>query len=106
MVAVQVTDENMVDTAGLDIKTQHLLLRAFSAIDQIEMLVYIKRLRGWIPVENWRCRTTSQYRYLKFHIGKTVKMLLCFLLQLFFHFFHKNEVDGFFSGRNDRKYAI
>src|ERR1700761_143993 len=27
-------------------------------------------------------------------------------LQLFFHFFHENKINGFFCGWNDRKYAV
>jgi hypothetical protein len=35
MIAMQVTDKNMIYTTSLNIKAQHLLLRAFAAINQI-----------------------------------------------------------------------
>ena len=35
MIAVKVTDKNMINTTGFYIKAQHLLLRAFAAINQI-----------------------------------------------------------------------
>lgn len=72
---MQVAYKNMIDTAGLNVKTQHLLLRAFAAIDKVKMLVNVKRLCGWIPVKDWRCRTTPQYCYLKLHDGKQQRVI-------------------------------
>jgi len=98
MIAVQVADEDIIDTARLDIEAQHLLLRTFATIDQVQALVDVERLRCWISVINWSCRTTAQDRYIKPHVRKKIEELLShFPVQPFFDLFHKDKIDRFFS---------
>src|SRR5205085_704895 len=69
MVAMQVADENIIYSAGFNIKPQHLLLGAFSAVNQIKLFVYVEYLRCGVPVKNGGCRTAAQYCYFEFHTG-------------------------------------
>ena len=62
MIAMQMADKNMIDPAGLNIETQHLLLGAFAAVNQIQALIDIKRLRCWVSIKNGGCRTAAKYR--------------------------------------------
>jgi len=103
MISVKVTDKDIIDTAGFDIETQHLLLRTLAAINQVKALVNIKRLCRWISVVDWCCRTASQDSYIKPHVfGKTNGILSCFFFELFFNFLHKYQVNSFISTFHNR----
>ena len=60
-------DENVVDTACPNIKAEHLLLRAFSAVDQVQTVVNIQALSCGVSIKNGGCRAAAKYSNFKSH---------------------------------------
>src|SRR5690554_4298380 len=67
MVAMQVANENVLDTVRLHAKTHKLHLRAFAAIDQVKLFVVVDELgSGMAPVHRGG-RTTAENEDFKLH---------------------------------------
>ena len=53
MVAVHVADENVINALKLDPMASQLHLRAFSTVDEEELVARIQHLRSWISPQGW-----------------------------------------------------
>lgn len=62
MVAMQVADENMIDTATTDFVFHNLHLSAFAAIYKQYLIVKGECLWSGMPVEGWYGGVVSEYR--------------------------------------------
>jgi hypothetical protein len=67
MIAMKMTNKNIINTMGFYAKSQHLLLCSLAAINKEKLFIYIKKLCGGISIKDGCCRTTAENRNLKFH---------------------------------------
>jgi hypothetical protein len=61
MIAVEVGDEDICDSASSDLKPVHLCLGSLSAIDQKGLVVHRQHLRGRMAIVHGQGRIISEY---------------------------------------------
>ena len=67
MIAVQVTDENMVDTMKVYLEMHELHLHTFTAVDQEVLILNFHELRRRESPIGRQCTAGTQYRDLEIH---------------------------------------
>jgi len=62
MIAMQMTDEDVIDFSHVNRKTAKLHLCSFTAIDQKKPLMHLEYVSGWKSFGCWDGRTAPQHR--------------------------------------------
>ncbi len=60
MITVQVANKNLVDFTSSNPELSHAYLRALAAINQIELVVYLKYLRRSETLRRWQRRVGAE----------------------------------------------
>ena len=64
-------NKNVIDALHFEFELTHLHLRAFTTINEKQLIVHIDQLRRWMKLPGWRCSAASQYGQFKSHKKKT-----------------------------------
>src|SRR5690606_36417904 len=123
MIAVQVTDKNMIDAVEVYLKAHQLQLSSFAAIDHKEFVLDLNELSRGMPSVGGECSAGTQDCYLEIHqTGKKQKTKTCISLglcvirysilvgvvtfEIFFDLVHKDRINRLFNCRKYIEHAV
>jgi hypothetical protein len=73
MIAMQVADENVIDSMKAGLILHELHLRCLATVDEKKMILYLDELGRRVPSVRRHCAAGTQYGYLKTHFFKNKK---------------------------------